>query len=191
MPDVEWTTELAEQLDFQWQHALRPGLAGLTDEEYLWEPVAGCWSLRPRGQATTAMAAGAGDVVADFEHPEPVPPPVTTIAWRLGHIAVGCLGARATSHFGASFPDYPGTNWSLTAAGGLDLLDRAYAAWIGGVRALTAAQLAEPCGPAEGPYAAYPMAGLVLHINREVLHHGAEVMLLRDLYRNRSTLRPG
>jgi hypothetical protein len=26
------------------------------------------------------------------------------------------------------------------------------------------------------------MAELVLHINREVLHHGAEIALLRDLY---------
>ena len=46
--------------------------------------------------------------------------------------------------------------------------------------------LARPCGPAEGPYADYPMAALVLHINREVIHHGAEVALLRDLYRARS-----
>jgi hypothetical protein len=30
------------------------------------------------------------------------------------------------------------------------------------------------------------MAALVLHINREALHHGAEVALLRDLYRWRS-----
>ena len=28
------------------------------------------------------------------------------------------------------------------------------------------------------------MAALVLHINREVIHHGAEVALLRDLYQH-------
>jgi hypothetical protein len=28
-----------------------------------------------------------------------------------------------------------------------------------------------------------PLAELVLHINREVIHHGAEIALLRDLYR--------
>jgi hypothetical protein len=27
------------------------------------------------------------------------------------------------------------------------------------------------------------MADLVLHINRETIHHGAEIALLRDLYR--------
>lgn len=45
--------------------------------------------------------------------------------------------------------------------------------------------LARPCGPVEGPYAEASMAALVLHINREVLHHGAEICLLRDLYRAR------
>jgi hypothetical protein len=39
-------------------------------------------------------------------------------------------------------------------------------------------------GPAEGPFAEHPYAELVLHINREAIHHSAEVLLLRDLYRN-------
>jgi hypothetical protein len=34
-----------------------------------------------------------------------------------------------------------------------------------------------------GPYAALPMAALVLHLNRELIHHGAEIALLRDLFR--------
>lgn len=29
------------------------------------------------------------------------------------------------------------------------------------------------------------MAALVLHINREMLYHGTEIALLRDLYANR------
>ena len=49
------------------------------------------------------------------------------------------------------------------------------------------AGLAEPCGPAEGPYAEESMATLVLHINREVIHHGAEIALLRDLYVHTTT----
>ena len=54
--------------------------------------------------------------------------------------------------------------------------------------------LAEPVGPAEGPYAEAPCAALVLHIHREVIHHGAEIALLRDLYahqRGRAGLRGG
>ena len=55
-------------------------------------------------------------------------------------------------------------------------------AWIAGVRGLDAAGLARPAGPAEGPFAEHPMAELVLHINREAIHHGAEIALLRDLH---------
>jgi hypothetical protein len=31
------------------------------------------------------------------------------------------------------------------------------------------------------------MAELVLHINREAIHHAAEILLLRDLYRSTRT----
>jgi uncharacterized damage-inducible protein DinB len=63
------------------------------------------------------------------------------------------------------------------------MLDDVYAAWVRGVRSLDEAGLAEPVGEAEGPYSAHPYAALVLHINREAIHHMAEVALLRDLYR--------
>lgn len=185
---IDWTHELADQLDWHWQHQLRPGLDGLTDAEYLWEPAPGSWSVRPRAEATTAMAVGDGDVVVDFEHPAPEPPPITTIAWRIAHVAIAVLGERAANHFGAAGSvEYATTRWPLDAAGGLALLDHHYGEWITGVRSLDPAGLARPCGPAEGPFAEYPMAALVLHINREAIHHGAEIALLRDLYLRRST----
>ena len=53
------------------------------------------------------------------------------------------------------------------------------------VRSLGEEGLAQPCGPVEGKWAEYTMAELVLHINREVIHHGAEIALLRDLYAHR------
>ena len=55
-----------------------------------------------------------------------------------------------------------------------------------GCAALATSGLAEPCGPAEGPCAEAPAAALVLHINRELIHHGAEIALLRDLYAHRN-----
>jgi hypothetical protein len=64
----------------------------------------------------------------------------------------------------------------------LDQLDAGYTAWADGVRSLGQRGLAEPCGAGEGPFAEHTMAALVLHIHREVIHHGAEVALLRDLY---------
>lgn len=50
------------------------------------------------------------------------------------------------------------------------------------MRGLSADDLRRLCGAAEGPWGESPMADLVLHINREALHHGAEIALLRDLY---------
>lgn len=105
-------------------------LTGLSDEEYLWEPVPGSWSIRRRGEAVTPRAFGPGEWVLDLgaadipaseyaevarqaadgmtvakiaddwsvsverveqvlAHtgtPEPDKTPVTTIAWRLGHL---------------------------------------------------------------------------------------------------------
>ncbi len=38
--DIDGTGELVGQLDGYWTNLARPRLEGLTDEEYLWEPVA-------------------------------------------------------------------------------------------------------------------------------------------------------
>ena len=183
-PDV-WSGRLLQQLTWHWEHQLRPGLDGLTDEEYFWEPVDGCWNLRPRAEATTPMAAGTGDLVADFAYPEPVPAPVTTIAWRLAHVIVGVFGSRNAIHFGGPPADYETWTYATTAGEALAQLDAGYRRWVDGVGTLGAAGLERAIGPREGEWAASPYADLVLHISREVLHHGAEVLLLRDLFRNR------
>ena len=183
--DLDWTKELVDQLDWHWRVSLRPRLGGLTDEEYFDEPVRECWNVRPRGDSTAPVQGGSGAFVIEFQMPAPEPAPVTTIAWRLGHVIVGVLAMRSASHFGGPPTDYMVHDYAGTAAGALAQLDDAYGQWIGGVRGLDADCLAAPCGPAEGPYAEFPMATLVLHINREVLHHGAEIALLRDLYRHR------
>jgi hypothetical protein len=182
---IDWTHELTEQLDWHWRRQLRPRLEGLTDAEYFWEPVANTWSVRPRGEGRAAIALGGGDLIVDYAQPEPSPAPVTTIAWRLAHIIVGVFGARIAAHFGGPPVDYETFDYAGTAARALQQLDDVYAAWLAGVKGLGDAGLARPCGPAEGPFAEYPMAALVLHINRETVHHGAEIALLRDLYANR------
>ena len=180
---VDWTSELVEQLDLHWRTQLRPRLAGLTDEEYRWEPVRGAWNVRPRGTGAAPIQAGRGDFTIDFALPEPDPAPVTTIAWRIGHVVVGVLGARVAGHFGGPPVDYDSHDYPGDAATALAQLDATHAAWTAGVRGLDEEGLRRPCGSAEGPWADSPMATLVLHVNREVLHHGAEIALLRDLYR--------
>ena len=55
--------------DYVYQRT-RNRLAGLTDDEYFWEPVPGCWTIR---------RADSGDYRADHAD-QPGTPPVTTIA---------------------------------------------------------------------------------------------------------------
>src|SRR5699024_8212793 len=183
--DVNWQAQALEQLTWHWEQQARPRLEGLTDEEYLWEPVAAAWSVRPLGTAASPQAAGTGDWEIDFAFPQPDPAPVTTIAWRLGHLIVGVFGARAASHFGFRQCDYLTWDYAGTADEALSQLDETYAAWLAGVRALDSEALARPVGEAEGPFAEHPMAELVLHINREAIHHLAEIALLRDLWVHR------
>ena len=83
------------------------------------------------------------------------------------------LGVRNANHYGGPAMDYQDA---------LGQLDDGYARWTDGVRGLRQDGLAAACGPTEGPFAEHPMAALVLHISREVIHHGAEIALLRDLH---------
>lgn len=178
--------ELVDQLDWHWQNQARSRLEGLSDEEYFWEPVAGCWSVRQRGTSSAPMQMGGGEYTIDFGIPEPVPAPVTTIAWRLGHILVGVLGERLSSHFGGQPISYREYSYPATAGQALEELDSMYAHWFSAVAALTPEEMERPVGPAEGSFADAPMVALIQHINREMIHHLAEIALLRDLWANSS-----
>ncbi len=183
---ISWNTLLLDQLDWHWTHQLRPRLDGLTDAEYFWEPVAGCWNVRPAGERPEGSAFGTGDWRVDFAFPEPDPAPVTTIAWRIGHIVVGIFGERAHSHFGGPAVTYTDFAYAGSADEALRQLDEGHHLWSEGVRSLGEDGLQRPCGEAEGPFAEHPLSELVLHINREAIHHGAEIALLRDLYLHRA-----
>jgi hypothetical protein len=180
---LDWNAQLVDQLEVLWDTQLRSRLDGLTDTEYFWEPVVGCWSIRRRGESTVQKAVGTGEFTFEFASPAPDPPPVTTIAWRLATIIVGCFATRTHWHFGGPPADWPTWDYAGTAAEALHQLDATHDNWVNGVRGLGADGLHRPAGPAEGPYADRPLAEMVLHVNREVIHHGAEISLLRDLYR--------
>jgi len=169
-----WNHELLDQLDFGWEHQFTPRMAGLGDDEYFWEPVDGCWSVR---------SSRDGRSIPDGIGEWPDSPPFTTIAWRLAHIA-SFFGKRTSNHFGDGSYDMAEVNWPSTADAALDHVERAYRAWHAGVESLGEDGLFRPCGPAEGRFSDDPLAILVFHINREFLHHAAEVALLRDLYRD-------
>ncbi|MEV6304404.1 DinB family protein [Actinoplanes sp. NPDC051861] len=165
--EIDWNRRLADQWEWHWENQIKPRLAGLTDEEYLWEPAPGSWNVR-------------GPRAIDWEFPQPVPPPVTTIAWRLAHVIVGVLAMRNASHFGAPPAAYETWEYATTAAGALDQLETQLAIWREGVRT---AELEKRLGDTE-PYPELTIADLILHIHRELIHHMSEVSLLRDLYQH-------
>jgi hypothetical protein len=107
---------------------------------------------------------------------------VTTIAWRLAHL-IDVFGIPTASHFDGSHANEPVGSYSGTAEGALRQLDEGHDAWVSHVRSLGVAGLARPQGSIAPPqYADAPVAKRIMHIHREVIHHGAEVCLLRDLY---------
>jgi hypothetical protein len=182
--EVDWGRLIVAQLEFYWDVHLRPRLDGLTDAEYFWEPVEGCWSLRQRAD---------GNYTLDSQRPPPpAPAPVTTLAWRMMHVGAYCLWNRAGAFFGGdSVPDDADmfdprrvpASLPATASEAIAFLDQAYARWHDGIAGLDEEALRAPLGPKGDIFAEDPMAGLVVHISREVMHHGGEICLLRDLYR--------
>jgi hypothetical protein len=128
--------------------------------------------------------------VIDYVLPEPDPAPVTTIAWRVVHIA------------GNNYVYYDHAFGPATMTFQLDVPGSAQAAadWLRESQGPLTDALAGLDDPAlqqtrltnwGEPWPTYRIFQTLIH---EQYHHGAEVSLLRDLYRNRSTLggvRPG
>ena len=175
MPPVDWRAELVDQLTFDWDALFLPRMHGLTDDEYLWVPVRDVWTVH------------AGPPPSVDSGPWQDPAPFTTIAWRMHHMA-DFFTVRWANHFGGGWDGKP-TEIGLTAAEGFRITTHAYNRWRDALLAMPPERLAEPCGPSEGPYYGnFPFATLVLHINRECIHHAAECCLVRDLYRQRDSL---
>jgi hypothetical protein len=222
---------LVDQLDRARERA-QVRLTGLGDEEYLWEPAPGAWSIRRRGQASSPKAFGPGawvldrgasyipaaeyaeidrqvrggmtpdKVAADWGvstqrveeilnrvgPPEPELTPVTTIAWRLGHLHSGFAG-RWEWTFGER-RQQPDLLVDFTPSASLAMerfwveVDR----WHDSVAAMTPEQLDTP-GFGQYPDGSdrdEPFATVLVDQNLEFIHHMAEIALLRDLWRARS-----
>lgn len=158
----------------------RDRLDGLTDTEYFWEPVPNCWTIRPVGS----------DKYQADDSDSPGSPPFTTIAWRLWHLVECYGGIRNPQWLGierqpAGFErDDPAP---ATATEAITVLERAHAFWQAVLHELPADTWWEPLGPVAGPYAEDDKASLVLHQLDEQIHHGAELGVLRDLYRHSRT----
>jgi hypothetical protein len=222
---------LLDQFD-KAREAAEVRLTGLGDEEYLWEPVPGCWSLRRREDAGTPRAFGPGEWVLDLGapdipaseyaevarqaadgmsvekiaedwsvsvarvqevlahtgEPEPDVTPVTTIAWRLGHLHHQFAGSWEWT-FGARRQD-PRlmVDFSPSAAVTLERFWPVIDRWRDSVAGVTEEEL-DTVGFSQYPYGSDPddpYVSVLCGANLELIHHMAEIALLRDLWRARA-----
>jgi DinB superfamily len=181
---------LLDQLDSSREFS-QARLEGLSDEEYLWEPVPGSWSIRRRDQALTARAFGRGEWLLDRDSPEPDPAPVTTIAWRLGHLHSGFAGRWEWTFGQRQEPVETLVDFTPSASLALERFWALMDHWCDNLTAMTSEQLDTP-GFGQYPYGLdpqLPFIAIIWWTNREFIHHMAEIALLRDLWhaRGRST----
>lgn len=161
-------------------------VASMTDEEYLWEPVPDCWSVRRRaagpGPGATVLV-GAGDWGRDSaQPPHPTPPPFTTLAWRLSHLSE--LLALRADHTNGS---HTLTRDDYVVAGAIAAFESAATAWREALLGADDAAL-DTVGHSTYPHGSDPedpFIETVWWVNQELLHHGAEIALIRDLFRAR------
>lgn len=159
----------------QWENSavrLERRLKGLGDAEYFWAPVPNCWTIRP---ADTAP----GDWTYDYDYDPPAPHPVTTIGWRLVHIAADNW-IYAEHAFGPGQRNFPDLPVPATAADAVaNWLDSRtpVSTWL---QQASNTDLDEPRPSHLG--APKSAAEVMMILIDEQVHHGAEIALLRDLY---------
>jgi hypothetical protein len=97
------------------------------------------------------------------------------------------VGGFTTMRFGEHLTDdakeFPGA-----ANGVRPFLEANYRAWRDALAGLDEAGWNAPLGPSWGDYADDNTFDLALHVLDEVVHHSAEVGLMRDLYSQRAAL---
>lgn len=154
---------MIELADFAFRR-LRTRLVGLTDDELAWEPVPGCW--QPGDWSDDAW-----------------PPPFTTLGWRLTHVINNLNDARYATQLGLAPRGDTSVARPANAADALRLLDRGWEVTRSYLADVDESTLTTKLGPVAGPWAQDDRGAFVLHMIDELIHHGAEIALLRDLYR--------
>ena len=126
-------------------------------------------------------------ILAHEGEPEPDTTPITTIAWRLGHLHFQFAGAWEWT-FGERRQDPKQmVDFSPSAALTLDHLWPVIDRWRAAVATVTEDQL-DAVGFSQYPYGSDPddpYVAVVAGSNLEFIHHMAEIALLRDLWRAR------
>ena len=172
------------QLRHSWVNA-RWVLEDLQDDEFWWEPTPHCWSVRRRDTGVTGW--GTGEWVCEDAWPPPEPVPVTTVAWRIVHLAAW-TDVYLDWTFGsarAGLQDFLVPGDRAGCMGWLFAAQDRFTAAVDGVDDEAMFDLR----PAHWDEMV-PVAHLVTSMLTEHVHHIAEVGVLRDLRRGRARSQP-
>lgn len=151
---------------------VRTRLEDLTDEEFFWEPAPGCWRV--------FFDDASGRWSYDYEEPDPDPPPFTTIGWRLVHIAL-CKVMYHEWAYGPKELTWLTIETPHTAADAISTLQEGQALLVSDLEALRDDQLDALVLTNWGE--SWPAWRIFWTMVDHDSHHGAELGLLRDLYR--------
>ena len=125
---------------------------------------------------------GLGDWVLEWPG-EGDPERMRTIAWLVSHLT-DVFFERWEWTFGSHKLHRSHLTFSPTAAEGIAQLVRWAAAWQDGIAGLDPGQVfTVGLSQATEIDQRAPFCHLALHVNRELIHHGAEIMFLLDLRR--------
>jgi len=171
------------QLEFSWLE-LRDRLRAMTQEEFAWEPGPGALRVVRRGEERSPRTLGTGEWVAEWPGVPDSPAP-RTAAWLVAHLTEVFL-----ERWDWTFGEHRLRRDDLEVLGevgpAVDQLARWVDAWRAGVAALDEEQvMTVGLSQATEVDAGAPFGHLVLHVNRELVHHGAEILVLQDLHRAR------
>lgn len=168
------------QLTTLWESSaerLRRRCRGLSDDEFFWEPVAGCWNIHRDPSDPRRWTY-------EYQFDPPLPHPVTTIGWRLVHLSADnwIYWEHAFGPGARNFPDLEVPHTAVTALADWSASRHPISEWL---RSATEADLAEPRPSHLG--APRPAGEVIAILVDEQIHHGAEIALLRDLYLRRQS----
>ena len=164
------TQLLAAQMDEAYR-LVRSRVEGLTDDEFFWEPVPGCWTVF-RGED--------GGWTYHYELPEPEPSPFTTIGWRLVHVAL-CKVIYHEWAFGPRSLNFITIDKPHDVASTIEILERGHRLLTGDLAGLDDRSLDTPVLTNWGEE--WPASRIFTTMTDHDAHHGAEIGVLRDLYR--------
>jgi hypothetical protein len=168
------------QLGFSWM-VLSGRLAQLTDEQYFWRPSSEAITVVRRHHAGRFRSLGSGEWVAQWpEEPDHRGP--RTIAWLIAHLTETFF-ERWEWTFGASVQAGGEITLHGNARDAVAWLTYWVEAWQDAIAALDEDEvMTVGLSQANELDAAEPFGHVVLRLNRELIHHGSEIMTLQDLY---------